>query len=594
MNKTELARKLQTLDGLDNDEKAVLLDLLRRQKRYGLVWEDAPENIVDTMTMQLPLLVERDDDTVHPVISDNAEAPDHLIIEGDNLAALTALSFTHSGRIDVIYIDPPYNTGKEFYYNDCLIEREHEFKHSRWAEFMYRRLRLARNLLAPDGLLFVSIDFHELPNLILICNEIFGESNFVANVTVKGNPRGRQSSIYFAQVDDALLVYRKSPAAILQGFEISDDTAKKRFNKTDPYGRKYEEWELRKRGAGARRSESPNLWYPVYYDEETSQLSTLPIGDHDIVITPKLSTGEDGRWRWSRDKFEAEKDALYVRKTRNGYNVFERKYPETKSRQLPPTIWDYPEVNTELGTKLLKEIMGDGVPFQFPKPIGLIRRILDLIPRKDVTVLDFFAGSGSTLHAVMQANAADGGSRTCILCNNNENRICEEITYERSRRVIKGYRTAKNIRVAPLSDNNLRYYRVHFVSREQSLHNARAVAEGATGLLCIKNDLYTEAPFDGRMLNPKFARYFAEGERRMLIIYDENVIPLVVGKISSMDSGSHIKVYVYAQGNYTYDDEFATVADRVTLVPIPQAIYAAYRNVLLPQKHRLLANDDNN
>lgn len=591
MNKTELARKIQALEGLSNEEKTALLELIHGHKKYGLVWEDKPEDIEEQLREDLPVLVERNDDKVHPIISDNPDAPNHLIIEGDNLAALTELSYTHAGKIDVIYIDPPYNTGKEFIYNDDIIDSENEFKHSKWAAFMNRRLLIARSLLKAEGLLFISIDFHELPNLILICNEIFGESNFVANVTVKGNPRGRQSSSYFAQVDDSLLVYRNSPAATIQGFAISDETSKKRFNKVDPNGNPYEEWELRKRRADSRRVDSPNLWYPIYFSPSTQEISTNPIHDNDIIITPKLSTGEDGRWRWSRDKVEREKSSLYVRMTRSGYNVFERKYPESKSRQLPPTIWDYSDVNTELGTKLLKDILGNDVPFDYPKPIGLINLILELIPNKEAIILDFFAGSGTTLHSVIYSNKEKGCKRTCILCTNNENGICENVTYERNKRVIEGYTKPNGDEVAGLSDNNLRYYRTEFLPRERSVKNMRALVEAATGLLCIKNDLYTKARFGGRKLNSRYARYFENGEKRMLIIYEERAIPFIVNIIKDMPEGEKIKVYVFSHGSYTYDDEFAEMADRVTLCALPEAIYAAYKKVLPKRKPKFLVED---
>ena len=584
MDKIELIRKIKEYEGLSNDEKTVLLNLLH-QKKYGLVWEEIKENIEAHLSENLPVLKEVHEEKIDSLISKDSGVPNHIIIEGDNLAALIELSYTHKEKIDVIYIDPPYNTGKEFIYNDDIIDSENQYKHSKWAYFMHERIKKVRGLLKPTGLLFISIDFHEMHNLILICNEIFGEANFVANVTIKGNPRGRQSSSYFAQVDDALLVYRNSSEAILQGFQISDETAKKRFNKIDENGEAFEEWELRKRGADSRRVDSPKLWFPIYWSRKTNQISTSPIDESDIVVTPKLSSGEDGRWRWSKEKVEREKDSLYIRATRSGYNVFERKYPEGKSRQLPPTIWDYPEVNTELGTKLLKDILGNNVPFEYPKPLGLITRILELIPNKNAVVLDFFAGSGTTLHATMQLNAEDGGHRTCILCTNNENNICEDITYERNKRVIEGYTTPKGEEVEGLHDNNLRYYRTEFIPRERTVENMRKLMNASTGLLCIKNDLYTEAPFGGRKIKAEYARYFEKDEKRMLIIYDERAIPVIVNIIKGMPKGEEkIKVYIFSHGSYAYNDEFEEVEDKVALIALPQAIYDAYKNALPPQK----------
>lgn len=166
MNKTELARKIQVLDGLSNEEKTALLELIRGHKKYGLVWEEKPEDIEERLREDLPVLVERNDDKVHPIISDNPDAPNHLIIEGDNLAALTELSYTHAGKVDVIYIDPPYNTGnKDFVYNDSYVDGEDSFRHSKWLSFMAKRLRIAKRLLSDKGVIFVSIDENEVAAL---------------------------------------------------------------------------------------------------------------------------------------------------------------------------------------------------------------------------------------------------------------------------------------------------------------------------------------------------------------------------------------------------------------------------------------------
>ena len=587
INKQELIGKIHGIEGLSNEEKSALIELLKTHKKYGLVWEDKPEDVEERLRDELPVLTEVKE---RAIISEDPDAPNHILIEGDNLEALTALSYTHAGKIDVIYIDPPYNTGnKDFVYNDTFVDSEDSFRHSKWLSFMSRRLMIAKQLLSNQGVIFISIDFHELPNMLLLGNDIFGESNFLANISVKGNPRGRQSSMYFAQVNDALLVYRKSTTTQLQGFNISDETSRKRFSKTDPNGRAFEEWELRKRGADSRRIDSPNLWFPIYCNLTTREISTERITSSDVVITPKLSNGEDGRWRWSREKVEKDKAALYVRETRSGFNVFERKYPESKSKQLAPTIWDYSEVNTELGTKLLKEIVGNNVPFDYPKPIGLIKLILQLVPNINATVLDFFAGSGTTLHATMQLNAEDGGSRRCILVTNNENNICEEVTYERNKRVINGYVKPNGEEVDGLIRNTLRYYKTDFVGRERSSQNMRQLVYAATDLLCIKEDLYNEVKqFGSLKLKSSVARYFEGKDKRMLVIYNELAVPAIADEIAKMTLSGKVKIYVFAPGNYAYDDEFFEVQNKVELCALPAAIYNAYQKVLPKRKTKLL------
>ena len=244
---------------------------------------------------------------------------------------------------------------------------------------------------------------------------------------------------------------------------------------------------------------------------------------------------------------------------------------------------------TKQGSSILKEILGDSV-FDFPKPPELIKFLLSL-RQANASVLDFFAGSGTTLHAVMQLNVEDGGKRNCILCTNNENGICENVTYERNKRVIEGYTKPNGEEVVGLADNNLRYYRTEFLPRERSVKNMRELVHASTGLLCIKNDLYTEAPFGGRKMNPKYARYFENAGQRMLVIYEERAIPFIADIIKTMPEGEKIKVYVFSHGSYAYDDEFAEVADSVVLCALPQAIYDAYQKVLPKRKPKFLVDD---
>ena len=191
----------------------------------------------------------------------------------------------------------------------------------------------------------------------------------------------------------------------------------------------------------------------------------------------------------------------------------------------------------------------------------------------------------------MQLNVATNGHRQCILCTNNENNICEDVTYIRNHNIIVGYTKPNGEKVAGLADNNLRYYRTEFLPRERSVKNMRELVHASTGLLCIKNDLYTEAPFGGRKMNPKYARYFENSGKRMLVIYEEQAIPFIADLIKTMPDGEKIKVYVFSHGSYAYNDEFAEVEDRVELCALPQAIYDAYQKVLPKRKPKFLVDD---
>lgn len=480
-------------------------------KKYGLVFEEHREGIDEILDTHLPVLSEDES-----LFIDNGGQMNFLI-EGDNLASLKLLEKTHKGKIDLIYIDPPYNTGKkDFVYDDKCVDSTDLFSHSKWLSFMSKRLQSAKNLLTEKGVIFISIDDNEQATLKILCDEVFGANNFLACVCVKGNPRGRQSSTYFAQVHDSLLVYRKTEKAELMGFDISDEEKQKRFNKVDENGVPYEEWELRKRGADSRREDSPNLWFPIYYNTIYG-ISTTKIAEDDIVITPKLSDGSDGRWRWSREKVEKDKKRLYVRKTNKGvYNIYERKYLEEKSKQLAPTIWDYPEVNTELGTKALKSILSGISEFDFPKPVGLISRILSMLSN-NIVILDFFAGSGTTGHAVMKLNAEDGGNRKFILCTNNENNICREVTYERIKRVIDKEDYAASLKYfkvdyLPISD------KLYYEYADELLLHIRELVELENGVNFNGNSeiviLLTETELD------EFAENMPEGCKTVYLGHD--------------------------------------------------------------------------
>ena len=565
-----------------------MLELIRGHKKYGLVWEEKPEDIEERLREELPILVERNDSKVHPIISDNPAAPNHLIIEGDNLAALTELSYTHNVNIDVIYIDPPYNTGnKDFVYNDSYVDTEDSYRHSKWLSFMAKRLKVSKILLSDHGVIFISIDDNEYANLKTLTDEIFGRENCLS--TLIWDLGAGTSAGHFTRAHEYILVYCKDRSKIANfsgGEGIIDDRAIKKlstknheFEYTFKAGTKceaYDGFELSGEWGGSEKTKlikgrflcrNKALAYDVTLSACWTQKNQM-----DSFFSGKETF--DSKGQKVLEFYFRDNGKLYCRKKRDKIN------PPSVLRGI---------ATTKQGSGILKEILGDSV-FDFPKPPELIKFLLSLRQTKAI-VLDFFAGSGTTLHAVMQLNKEDGGHRTCILCTNNENGICENVTYERNKRVIEGYTKPNGDYVEGLLDNNLRYYRTEFLPRERSVKNMRALVEAATGLLCIKNDLYTKARFGGRKLNSRYARYFENGEKRMLIIYEERAIPFIVNIIKDMPEGEKIKVYVFSHGSYAYDDEFAEMADRVTLCALPEAIYAAYKKVLPKRKPKFLVED---
>lgn len=277
---------------------------------------------------------------------------------------------------------------------------------------------------------------------------------------------------------------------------------------------------------------------------------------------------------------------------RTDWNAYEKKYADEESSEkttLPnDVIQDF--INT-LGTTLLGEM---NIDFSYSKPVELVKYLISIAQYpSDVSLLDFFAGSGTTLHAVMQLNAEDGGKRTCILCTNNENGICENVTYERNKRVINGYTKPNGETVEGLHNNNLRYYRTAFVGRSRSVQNMRRLVNLSTDMFCIKEDLYTEKKqFAGQKTYKGVFRFFDDGKLQMLVVYREEAIAELVPLIASTDYAEPIKVYVFSPSEDPWEAEFEDVADKVQLCALPQAIYNTYKRILPKPKDRNIAAEE--
>ena len=593
MDKNKLKQKIEELEGLTNEEKSELIKLLRSQKKYGLVWEDKPEDAEQRMVNEQPVLVEVPE---RAIISDDAEAPNHILIEGDNLEVLTALSYTHAGMIDVIYIDPPYNTGKadEFKYNDKYVDATDGYRHSKWLSFMSKRIKIAKQLLKDTGLIFISIDDNEIAQLKCLCDEIFNTFTDKARtnclgVLVWNLGTGTQAG-HFTRSHEYVLAYAVNKDKVSNftgGSGEIDHSALKKVSKKNPpvvytfkAGEKFlapdgtelfDEWggsEKTKLLDGRMVAENGKLKYDV----------TLEAG---FAMIQQMKT-------WYKGEYTIDSKGQHVTEFYfNGTGVLH--YKKERSIINPPSV-----INdcgsTKAGSIELANILGSSDTFGYPKPTQLIKFLLSL-QGKDITILDFFAGSGTTLHATMQLNAEDGGRRQCILATNNENGICENVTYERNRRVIQGYTTPKGEEVVGLTHNNLRYYKTQLVSRDKTVKNLRLLTSLSTDMLCIRNDVYSEKTFAGRLINKQIARYFesASGKRRMLVIYQEEAIEALVQMIATLPKfDDKLMVYVFSPNGYAYDDDFEEVADKVKLCAIPDAILNAYRRVLPKRKPQYL------
>ncbi|MDI4510285.1 site-specific DNA-methyltransferase [Moraxella osloensis] len=376
-------------------------------------------------------------DTTHNESAENSDSG-NILIKGDNLEVLKHLVNGYREKIKMIYIDPPYNTGSDgFVYQDNFkfsvddlsrlagidkaeAERILSFNakgsnsHSAWLTFMYPRLYIARELLKEDGVIFISIDDNEQAQLQLLCDEIFGEENFISDIAVVNNPKGRSDQINIATAHESLLVYAKSTKLQLRGFEAGEHITK-RYNKEDDKGR-WREIDLRKTGSNDRAIDRPNMYYPFYWDEESEVLSFKKT-EGSVEIYPMKSKSEEGCWRWAKDNAEKNMELLYARymPVKKQWSVFEKDYLDTEELIKSTSVWSFKDVNSERGTDaFVKELGFSRGVFKSPKPVGTIHRATQLGADKDSIILDFFSGSGTTAQSIMQLNADDKGSRKFV------------------------------------------------------------------------------------------------------------------------------------------------------------------------------------
>lgn len=393
----------------------------------------------------------------------NAEGSENKIIHGDNLEALKTLLPEYEGRIKCIYIDPPYNTGNEgWVYNDNVNdpkikkwlgevvgkESEDLTRHDKWLCMMYPRLKLLHRLLADDGAIFISIDNNEQANLKLICDEIFGVTHFINSIACINNPKGRSDDKYIATAHESILVYRKSSNLRLGGF-APEEKITKRYNKTDETGL-YRDIDLRKTGDGDSREDRPNMFYPFIFNKDTGDFKAITleenIPDNYIEIRPMKEEGKEGRWRWGIENANINIKKLYPKymPSKKQWSVFEKDYLKDKTDIKPTSVWDFKDVNSERGTEIFIKYLGfTKESFPNPKPVGTINRILKIATDKDSIILDSFAGSGTTAHAVLNLNKQDGGNRKFILVEMED--YADDITAERVKRVIDGYGEGKSV-----------------------------------------------------------------------------------------------------------------------------------------------------
>ncbi len=377
-------------------------------------------------------------------LTDKVSLHDNLVIQGDNLKALKALLPTYAGRVKCIYIDPPYNTGNEnWVYNDNVnspmlqewlgkvVDKEDMTKHDKWLCMMMPRLKLLRELLSDEGAIFISIDDVEQHRLRTLCDEIFGEDNFVSNIIWEKSDSPKMDSEYFSNSHDHILVYAKNFNYFHLLHLIKGESDFEHYNKTDKNGRSYYLKPLRAMGGqGETREARPGLYYAL-------------ISPDNVEVYPKRKDGSDGAWRWSKEKVDKENNRIEWIKGNNGWTPYFRIYADLNKSKPPQTIWYNKDVGSNRTSKTeINNILGETNSFNTPKPSILIKRIISICCLEDDIILDSFSGSGTTAQAVLELNKEDDGNRKFIMIEQED--YANTITAERVRRVIKGISTSKN------------------------------------------------------------------------------------------------------------------------------------------------------
>lgn len=453
------------------------------EERYQFTWPDKKKSVLlANAPINKALRPVREDETVptgadsegKPYCSSgsvNFDTTENLYIEGDNLEVLKLLQETYLGKIKMIYIDPPYNTGNDFVYEDDFAQSTDEYLansgqfdeegnrmaqntesngrfHTDWLNMLYPRLKLAKDLLSDDGVIFISIDDNEVENLVKICNEIFGEENHQATISYVRKTSGKQDSTNFMKSTEFIAVYSKSAEWECSPI-IATDRVTDRYNKTDSSGRAFRETDLRKTGNADRREDRPLMWYPFYFNPDTNELVVRQKADEALVkagyveIFPIKPDGTDGRWRWGFASASEGLSNLVARimpkyKNEKKYTVYEIDYIDKNGdvRTVKEhTSWDRKEFNSDNAMMEFKGLGFSNQLFPFPKSSALIKHMIYLANSVDAIILDFFSGSGTTAQAVMQLNAEDKGHRKFIMVQ------LPEVTDEKSEAYKAGYKT---------------------------------------------------------------------------------------------------------------------------------------------------------
>lgn len=564
----------KNLQDYTKEELIEQIQSLKKAKKFGLVWEDKPEQVAIDCETKLPVLQEVAD----RAITKADDQPTNLIIEGDNYHSLSTLNYTHAGKIDVIYIDPPYNTGnKDFIYNDHYIDREDTFRHSKWLSFMSKRLSLAKTLLSDDGVMFISIGEDEYAQLKLLCDQIFGEQNYITNFLWEKTQHFGRQKVNFYSNGDFILCYAKRLKSgdglreLLVEYQKSEFEDAPLYNASNPVA---------------------DLVFPantVKFNIADGKYSETTDDKYKLLTPVTVKNGLNKndlklrfRSRWSAGKVLSEATIGTTYWVKSQKFAIRAIYADGKTSNESPKQILFTNKNNEfvaksrVGTKVgtneeasseLRTLVGDQDVFNYPKPVSLIEYLLSLYFRsgehpKNATILDFFAGSGTTGQAVLSLNKKDKGKRQFILCTNNEGGIAENVTYRRINKVTEHLPA------------NVSYFKTDFVDKADTTDQTRvALVARATDMIKIRENTF------GAITEKPLYKIYASADAYAAIIFDPSVIDQAKAELAKLPADKPVNVYVFSLANDSFESDFADMDRTMNLCPIPESILEVYKRI---------------
>ena len=558
------------LEDYSKEELISIIKSIKKQKKFGLVWEDKPEKVATDCKEKLPVLNE----DASKAISKAPGQPTNIIIEGDNYHSLSALNYTHAGKIDIIYIDPPYNTGnKDFAYNDKIVDKEDSFRHSKWLSFMSKRLQLAKSLLKDDGFILISIDDNEQSQLKLLCDAIFGEPNFVETFIWEKNPNPTFLNKYSRSSAEYIMCYAKNKLTGLLsldgGIISSTETDAPLQNKGNP-----------KRKICIKKGMAKSLF-------QDQHIKAGNYGLVDVLDDVDFKDNTNANDFTIEGTFRMTQETLYERIENGEQLLFKTprmsprlSYSANTTHSAPlKTLWSDKYGTTQIGNNDIKDIF-KALPFSYPKPVKLIKGILSFKDKKDSVVLDFFAGSGTTGQAVLELNKEDGGDRKFILCTNNENGIAEDITYPRISTVISGIRL-DGTKYSDGIPANIRYFKTSFIEKEETLDKLRRkLSPACEDMIRIREGVFNKT------IDEDLFKVFEENGQIVGVVYDRFELEKYIDQIEELETDKPVHLYVFSYDNSGRLDEVTkTTKHEYESQPIPEGVLEIYKKIFKDRRH---------